>query len=34
VNIAALTGIVPASGEGVVLRRNGDSLSVAGRIQP
>jgi phosphohistidine phosphatase SixA len=34
VNIAALTGIVPASGEGVVLRRNGDSLSGAGRIQP
>lgn len=34
VNITALTGIVPASGEGVVLRRIGDSLSVAGRIQP
>lgn len=34
VNIAALTGIVPASGEGVVLRREGDGLIVSGRIQP
>lgn len=34
VNIAALTRIVPASGEGVVLRREGDVLSVAGRIRP
>lgn len=34
VNIAALTGIVPASGEGVVLRREGDELAIAGRIRP
>jgi hypothetical protein len=34
VNIAALTGIVPTSGEGVVLRREGDVLAVAGRIRP
>lgn len=34
VNIAALTGIVPASGEGVVLRREGDGLAISGRIQP
>ena len=32
VNITALTSIVPASGEGVVLRRDGASLAVAGRI--
>jgi len=34
VNITALTGIVPASGEGVVLRREGDALAVVGRIRP
>jgi hypothetical protein len=34
VNITALTGIVPASGEGVVLRRDGDALVVVGRIRP
>ncbi|NKC31227.1 histidine phosphatase family protein [Falsiroseomonas selenitidurans] len=35
VNITALTGIFPASGEGVVLRRaEGGDLEVAGRIQP
>ena len=34
VNITALTGIVPASGEGVVLQRRGDVLAVAGRIRP
>ena len=34
VNITALTGIMPASGEGVVLRREGVSLVVAGRIRP
>jgi phosphohistidine phosphatase SixA len=33
VNITALTGIFPASGEGVVLRREGDALAVAGRIR-
>jgi hypothetical protein len=33
VNITALTGMVPASGEGVVLRREGDRLAVAGRIR-
>ena len=32
VNITALTGIVPASGEGVVLRRESGSLVVVGRI--
>lgn len=34
VNITALTGIVPASGEGVVLRREGDALVLVGRIRP
>jgi phosphohistidine phosphatase SixA len=34
VNITALTGIVPASGEGVVLRREGDRLVVVGRVRP
>ncbi len=34
VNITALTGMVPTSGEGVVLRRRGDALVVVGRIQP
>ncbi|MBP0445328.1 histidine phosphatase family protein [Roseomonas sp. SSH11] len=34
VNITALTGVFPASGEGVVLRREGDGLVVAGRIRP
>ncbi len=34
VNITALTRIVPASGEGVVLQRVGDELVVAGRIRP
>jgi hypothetical protein len=32
VNITALTGIFPASGEGVVLRRGG--VEVAGRLPP
>ena len=32
VNITPLSGIHPASGEGVVLRRQGDSLAVVGRI--
>ncbi|MDP3414407.1 histidine phosphatase family protein [Falsiroseomonas sp.] len=34
VNITALTGIFPASGEGVVLRRDGGALLVVGRIRP
>jgi phosphohistidine phosphatase SixA len=34
VNITALTRIVPASGEGVVLRPEGDRLTVVGRILP
>jgi hypothetical protein len=34
VNITALTGIVPASGEGIVLRADGRELRVVGRIQP
>jgi hypothetical protein len=34
VNITALTGIFPASGEGVVLRTGRDGLEVAGRIRP
>lgn len=33
VNISALTGQSTASGEGIVLRRVGDSLSVTGRIR-
>jgi phosphohistidine phosphatase SixA len=32
VNITALTGVFPRSGEIVVLHRDGDGLSVAGRI--
>lgn len=34
VNITGLTGIVPASGEGVVIRFEGDSLRIVGRITP
>lgn len=34
VNITALSSIVPASGEGVVLRRVGQELRVVGRIRP
>jgi hypothetical protein len=34
VNITALTGMVPASGECVVLRRDRDALVVVGRIRP
>jgi phosphohistidine phosphatase SixA len=34
VNITALTGVVPASGEGVVLRAKGRALEVLGRIAP
>ncbi len=34
VNITALTGVFPASGEGIVLRREGTALAVAGRLRP
>ena len=35
VNITALTGVLPASGEGVVLRRgSGSRLDVVGRVLP
>ncbi|WP_203070210.1 histidine phosphatase family protein [Falsiroseomonas ponticola] len=34
VNITALTGIVPAPGEGVVMRRQGDAVVVIGRLRP
>ncbi len=34
VNITALTGVFPASGEGVVLRREGEALALVGRISP
>ena len=34
VNITALTGIFPASGEGIVLERQGADWSVVGRIRP
>jgi phosphohistidine phosphatase SixA len=34
VNITAITGITPASGEGVVLKRTGGKLNVVGRIEP
>jgi phosphohistidine phosphatase SixA len=34
VNITSLTGVVPNSGEGVVLRQSGDDLVVVGRIKP
>jgi hypothetical protein len=33
VNITALTGVFPASGEGVVLRREGEVLRVVGRVR-
>ncbi len=34
VNITGLTGIVPASGEGIVLRMEGEAVRVIGRIAP
>lgn len=34
VNITALTGIVPASGEGVVVRTTGGRLTMIGRVKP
>ncbi len=34
VNIAGLTGVVPSSGEGVVLERGGGDLVVVGRVKP
>ena len=34
VNITALTGVVPRSGEIVVTRRSGDGLEVLGRLPP
>lgn len=34
VNITALTGIVPAQGEGIVLRSDGSQLELVGRIKP
>lgn len=34
VNITALTGVYPASGEGVVLRRGEGGLEVVGRLAP
>ncbi len=34
VNITALTGAVPSSGEGVVLKRSGGDLVVVGRVRP
>ena len=34
VNISALTGQGTASGEGIVLRREGDALKLVGRIRP
>jgi hypothetical protein len=36
VNITALTGIYPSSGEGVIIRPSpfGTSLSLIGRVQP
>jgi phosphohistidine phosphatase SixA len=34
VNIAALAGVLPASGEGVVLRRRGAQLELVGRVLP
>ncbi len=33
VNVTALTGVFPASGEGIVLRREGATLAVAGRLR-
>lgn len=34
VNITALTNIFPASGEGIVIRLNGDAVEVIGRVKP
>ena len=34
VNITALTGVAPSSGDGVVLRRGGGDLVVVGRVKP
>lgn len=34
VNITGLTGVVPSSGEGVVLERSGGDLVVVGRVKP
>lgn len=34
VNITGLTGIVPASGEGIVVRAKGGAVAVVGRIRP
>jgi len=34
VNITALTGVYPSSGEGVVLRPRGDGVEVIGRLPP
>ena len=34
VNITALTGVVPASGEGVVVRPKADGIEVVGRVAP
>jgi hypothetical protein len=34
VNVTQLTGVYPASGEGVVLKRDGKTLRVVGRITP
>jgi phosphohistidine phosphatase SixA len=34
VNITAITGVTPASGEGVVMQREGDALKVVGRLTP
>jgi len=34
VNITALTGVVPASGEGVVVRSKADGIEVVGRVAP
>ena len=34
VNITALTGVVPASGEGVVVRPTAQGLEVLGRVTP
>jgi phosphohistidine phosphatase SixA len=34
VNISALTGIAPASGEGIVVRMDGSQVRVIGRINP
>jgi hypothetical protein len=34
VNITALTGVTPESGEGVVLRPQGNELVLVGRVMP